>query len=162
VTTQVGALDPRVSASVPAGYSPDMGVMLQNGNCPCWRWINADVREYVDVSDFHALTAPRPLLIQTGRRDGTFSRSLAPFAGDRQVVRRALVAYGKGPLAHYLHYDGHHYHVGGLNPSRATERGVRVPLLDGPPAPDDLAWQADLRTRVVAPTLFDWLQKHLR
>jgi dienelactone hydrolase len=157
VATIAAALDPRLAMSVPAGYSPDMGVMLWHGNHLCFCWLNADVREYVDVSDFHALTAPRPLLIQTGKRDTTFSAFRPPFAGDRQVVRRARAAYGTGPLVHYLHYDEHHYHVGDINPARATERGVRVPVLAGPKALDDIAWQSDTRTKMIAPTLFDWI-----
>src|SRR5262249_34284560 len=67
VTTLAGALDPRFSLSLPVGYSPDMGVMVYNGNHECWRWLNADIREYVDISDFYALTAPRPLIIETGK-----------------------------------------------------------------------------------------------
>src|SRR5262249_35266528 len=112
VSAIVGGLDPRLAMSVPAGYSPDMGVMLYHGNHECWRWLNGDIREYVDISDYFALTAPRPLIIQTGKQDQTFSRFKAPFAADRQVVHRARAAYGNGPLFHYLHYDRHHYHVG--------------------------------------------------
>jgi hypothetical protein len=157
VATIVGGLDPRLAVSLPAGYSPDMGVMLHHGNHACWRWLNADVREYVDVSDFYALTAPRPLLIQTGRRDSTFSALSSPFAADKQVVRRARAAYGDGPLVHYLHYDAHHYHVGDINPSGARERGVRVPVASAPKAAGDTDWQVDARTKVAAPTLFDWV-----
>jgi hypothetical protein len=108
VSTIVGGLEPRLAVSLPAGYSPDLGVMLHHGNCPCWRWRHAELREYVDVSDFYALTAPRPLLIQTGKADHIFSAFRPPFAADKQVVRRARVAYGAGPLVHYLHDDAHH------------------------------------------------------
>jgi hypothetical protein len=97
------------------------------------------------------------LLIQTGKRDFTFSSRPAPFAADRQVVRRARAAYGDGPLVHYLHYDQHHYHAGSVNPTQATERGVRVPVLAGPTALADTDWQSDARTKVLAPTLFDWI-----
>ncbi len=162
VSTIVGGLDPRLAMSLPAGYSPDLGIMLYHGNCPCWRWRHADLREYVDVSDFYALTAPRPLLIQTGKRDDTFSAFRSPFAADKQVVRRARAAYGAGPLVHYLHYDAHHWHAGDVNPTRATERGVRSPALGEPARPGLLDWQLDARTASTAATLFDWVAKQLK
>jgi hypothetical protein len=162
VTTLLGGLEPRLAMSIPAGYSPDLGVMKEHGNHECWQWLNGDVREYVDTSDFYALTAPRPLLIQTGKKDFTFSSFKAPFAADKQVVRRARVAYGKGALVHYLHYDQHHWHAGSINPSGPTERGVRVPVHDQPAAPGSLDWQTDGKTRSIAPNLFDWVGKHLK
>jgi acetyl esterase/lipase len=162
VSMVVAALDTRLAMSLPAGYSPDLGIMLHHGNCPCWRWRHADLREYVDPSDFFALTAPRPLLVQTGKRDFTFSALRAPFAADKQVIRRARVAYGSGPLVHYLHDDTHHWHAGDVNPTRAGERGVRSPVLGDPDKPWSLDWQTDARTKVLAPTLFDWVAKHLK
>ena len=67
---------------------------VYHGNHPCWRWLNADVREYVDTSDFYALTAPRPLIVETGKVDFTFSQFPQPFASDKQVLRRSRIAYG--------------------------------------------------------------------
>jgi hypothetical protein len=162
VSTLVGGLEPRLALSLPAGYSPDLGIMLHHGNCPCWRWRHADLREYVDVSDYYALTAPRPLLIQTGKKDFTFSALRQPFAADKQVVRRARAAYGAGVLVHYLHDDEHRWHAGDVNPGGGGERGVRVPVLGEPARAWSLDWQSDGRTRVVAPTLFDWVARQMK
>ena len=63
VTTWVGALDERFPVVIPAGFSPDLNVMAFHFNHDCWRWQHADVREYIDTSDLHALIAPRTLLV---------------------------------------------------------------------------------------------------
>jgi hypothetical protein len=162
MTTILGALEPRLRMSIPAGFSPDLGVMQYHPNHECWQWLNAEIHEYVDTSDFYALTAPRPLIIQTGKRDGTFSSFNPPFAADKQVVRRARAAYGNGPLWHYLHYDEHHWHAGSVNPSQKTERGLQVPVLWEPDAAHRLSWQTDARTKVQCKTLFDCISQHLK
>jgi hypothetical protein len=163
ITTITGALDPRLALSLPVGYSPDMGVMIYNGNHACWRWLNADIREYVDISDYYALTAPRPLIIETGKRDYTFSRFSSPFAADKQVARRSRTAYGDEAynFVHYLHYDEHHFHVGDVNPTRATESGVRVPDVIEPEAPWSLTWQTSGSTSTDGSTLFDYIGLYL-
>lgn len=160
VTTYTAALDPRLAISIPVGYSPDMGVMKYNGNHPCWGWTNAEIREYLDVSDLLALAAPRPMVLQTGRKDFTFSRLAAPFAGDVQIARRVRAAYGSqsGRFVHYLHYDQHHYHVGDVNPSSATERWLQVPAHPEPPAPFSRGWETDPSTRTDRRTLFQWIE----
>jgi dienelactone hydrolase len=157
ITTIAGALDPRLSLSIPAGFSPDLGVMVYNGNHPCWRWLHADLREYVDASDFYALTAPRPLVIETGKVDFTFSRFAAPFAADKQILRRARLAYGGevSNVEHYLHYDQHRYHVGDVNPTHISETNVRVPEVVEPTATWSYAWQSDNRTFSLRGDLFD-------
>jgi dienelactone hydrolase len=162
VAAIASALDPRVTMSIPAGYSPDMGVMMNyvNGttgrNHECWQWLNADIREYVDISDFFALTAPRPLVIETGRRDTTFSSFSAPFASDKQVARRTRVAYGGeiDNFVHYLHDSQHAFRVGDVGAVQ-RERFVRVPNLTGPVTPHDFNWQLDGGTSVRAPSLYD-------
>lgn len=161
VTSYVAALDPRIKLAIPVGYSPDVGVMRHNGNHPCWEWKNADVREYIDVSDLHALTAPRPLILQTGKQDYTFSRARAPFAGDLQIARRSRAAYGveADRFVHYLHYDEHHYHVGDVNPTRETEKGVRVPVRIEPGADGASGWQSDGATRNTGKTLFELIDQ---
>lgn len=157
VTAITGGLDPRIAMSVPAGYSPDLGVMLYNGNHPCWQWQHADVREYVDVSDYFALTAPRPLLIETGKEDWTYSSRTPPFSSDKQVARRNLTSYNADTVQCnlYLHYDWHHYHVGDINPTSPTEQGVRIPDQLTPAEPWTLTWQIDASTHTIQPTLFD-------
>ena len=179
VATLVGALDPRVALTVSAGFSPDMGVISYHGNHPCWRWLHADIREYVDTSDLQALIAPRPLVVETGAQDSTFSSFQPPFASDKQVVRRTRAAYGRDAtnFLHYLHDDGHHFRVGGLDAlasgvpkadilfpagdANPEQRSVRAPVLIEPELPWSLRWQTDSRTTSVTPSLFDWIDQHL-
>ena len=163
VTSFTGGLDTRFALSIPCGYSPDMGVMTYYDNHPCWRWVNADIREYIDISDTYALTAPRALIIQTGKVDGIFSALPSPFAADKQVARRARAAFGGQAhrMLHYLHYDQHHYHAGDRNPSRPTERGLRVPLVNEPTAPWASDWQSDGGTYLERATLFDFVDLYL-
>lgn len=162
-TTYAAALDPGFSGAVPAGFSPDLGVMSLHGNHPCWMWQHASTREYLGVSDLHALIAPRPLVVETGRTDWVFSSLPAPFAADKQVLRRSRAAYGADvdALAHYLHYDVHHYHVGDVDPVMAVEQGVRVPLEIAADASLPIAWQSDPSTSVLQPNLFSFLDAKL-
>jgi acetyl esterase/lipase len=159
VTAITGGLDPRFPIIVAAGYSPDLGVELYNGNHPCWHWQHGDVREYVDSSDYYALVAPRPLLIETGKQDYSYSQHDPPFSADKQVVRRTMAAYQgvEAPFNLYLHYDKHRYHVGDINPTSPTDQGVRVPALLAPAVPWDLTWQTDPTTATIQPTLFAWI-----
>jgi dienelactone hydrolase len=157
ITTITSALDTRVALSIPAAFSPDLGVLQYHGNHPCWRWLNADIREYVDTSDLFALIAPRPLIVETGKIDTTYSRFLPPFAADKEVVRRARVAYGgeTGNLVHYLHYDQHNFHAGDVNPTHAAEANVRIPEVIQPTAQRSSGWQMDGHTYALRGTLFD-------
>jgi dienelactone hydrolase len=159
VTMIAGALDPRSQMSIPAGFSPDLGVMTYHGNHPCWQWMHADIREYVDPSDFYALTAPRPLIIETGKADFTFSQLHEPFAGDKQVSRRVRAAYGSEAYSfvHYLHYDEHHFHVGDVNPTYMSESDVRLPVVIKPESLWSLAWQTDSQTFEPAGSLLDYV-----
>lgn len=163
VAAITGGLDPRLAMSIPVGYSPDEGVMRYHDNHECWEWLHADIRDYVDISDYFALTAPRPLLIETGKADPSFSSRQPPYSADKQVARRVIAAYGAeaSRFGLYLHYDRHHYHVGDVNPASATERGVRVPELLTPALPWTLDWQVDGSTRTIQPTLFDWIKLYM-
>ena len=159
IATITAALDARVSVSVSSGFSPDLDVVMIHGNHPCWRWLHGDVREYVDASDLQALIASRPMIVETGKADATYSKFSAPFAGDKQVLRRTRVAYGgeTGSIIHYLHYDGHHYHVGDVNPTHASERNVRVPEQIAPIQAWSQGWQTDGGTFALRGTLFDFV-----
>ena len=163
VVSLAGALDTRVTAVVTAGFSPDTAV-FQYRHHGCWEWAWANVNEYVDTSDYHALVAPRALVVETGRLDNTFSIYPEPFASDKQVLRRSRAAFADAPerVLHYLHYDAHNFHVGGVGSAAVLERGVRVPLAIAPVTRWSLDWQDDAMTRVVSPTLFDTLGALLR
>jgi len=157
IATIAGAMDTRIGMVIAGGYSPDMGVMLTRGNCPCWQWVFADIREYVDVSDFEALVAPRPLIVETGKMDPTFSLLTPAFSADKQVVRRARAAYidqgTSGRFVHYLHYDRHHYHVGEVSPGMPA-LGVQAVSIGSPSPPGSLGWQTDGSTFTQAPSVF--------
>jgi dienelactone hydrolase len=134
ISAIMGALEPRIRMSVVQGFSPDLGVVLMHGNHPCWTWMNADIREYVDASDYFALNAPHPLIVGTGRSDNAYSVFPEPFAEDLEVMRRVRVAYGGevSNVLHYLDYDTHRYHVGDINP---TLPEIPINLNVGPGGP---------------------------
>jgi dienelactone hydrolase len=164
VSTITAGLDPRIRMAVVAGFSPDMQVMDRNGNHPCYRWDHADIHEYLDVSDWEALTAPRPLVVETGAADGMFSKFDPPYAADKQVTRRARTAYGPDAprLIHYLHYDVHHFHVGSKNPTNPTRaQGVLETSATEPSAPGDLTWQTNGNTFNRSPSLYDLMNEFL-
>lgn len=158
VATYVGALDERFPVVIPAGFSPDLSVMAYHFNHDCWRWQHADIREYIDISDLHALIAPRTLLVETGRTDSTFSDLAEPFAGDKQVARRSRSAFADVPghFVHYLHYDEHHYHFGDLNPSWLSEQDLRVPTRVQPDVLGPTSWQVDSITLTEPSNLFQF------
>lgn len=158
MTSIVAALDPRVAMAVPACFSPDMHVMDVKGNHGCYRWNHADMHEYLDASDWLALIAPRPLVVQTGKTDPAFSGRTPPFSADRQVTRRARAAYGPdaSKLIHYLHHEEHHLHVGDANPTDpAYPRNVLGVAVIDAVTPGDLAWQTDGSTTVRSRSLYE-------
>jgi dienelactone hydrolase len=175
IATIAAALDLRFSMVVPACWSPDAGVFYHaniNRNIhiepnrpqvpiyhPCGNWVYADNREYVDTSDYHALIAPRPLIVQSGKQDTTYSRFFEPpFAGDKTVTRRSRIAYNNretDKFIHYLHYDGHVYRVGDIN---SPEIYVRVPNIIAPRSLGELEWQTDRGTRDTGKTLFEYIE----
>ena len=63
VTAITGGLDSRIRMIIVGGYSPDMHIMDAIGTHFCYRWLNADIHEYLGVSDYFALAAPRPLVV---------------------------------------------------------------------------------------------------
>jgi len=175
IATYAGALEPRLAAVLPAGFSPDLGLRHNLGRNDtghrCNFWDRADIREYIDTSDLHALVAPRTLIVQTGKKDHTYSTFrphignhtvAAYFACDKQVARRTRAAYAHSPgsFIHYLHYDEHRYHVGVVAPAEpGSQRFVQRPVMVEPPAaePWRVDWQADPQTVDDEKTLFDYL-----
>lgn len=164
VSTITCALDPRIHMGIIAGFSPDMYVMDLNGNHRCYLWDHADIHEYLDVSDWEALVAPRPLVVETGKADFTFSPSHPPYAADKQVTRRAREAYGPSAanLIHYLHYDQHQFHIGGLNPTNpGRPQGVLAAVVTNPVALGDQSWQTDSSTALRSPSVYDLMNEFL-
>jgi len=157
IATIASGLDPRAAMVTVSGYSPDMFVMDRNWAHPCYRWKRADIHEYLDVSDYQALIAPRPLIVQTGQRDFLFSPLPTPWVVDKQVTRRARMAYGNdaAKLVHYLHYDSHGFHVGDYNPMNPSRpRGILATQVIEPSTESDLTWQTDATTYLRSPSLY--------
>jgi hypothetical protein len=156
VTAITAGLDPRIGMALDGSYTPDMYVMDHHANHPCYKWFNADIHEYLDVSDYLALIAPRPLVVETGLVDGTFSAMEPSWASDKQVVSRARAAYGPdvGKLVHYLHYYEHRWHVGDVNPNPGRPRGVLASSVAEPTAPGDFTWQTSSAITQRSPTLY--------
>src|SRR5205085_10520030 len=73
VSLWAGALDTKLGAVVSSGFAGDYGIMANNGAHPCFLWLHADVREYIDSSDLAALVAPRALVVMQGKTDGLYS-----------------------------------------------------------------------------------------
>jgi hypothetical protein len=151
-----------------AGSGTDQNLGRSASGHRCNFWDHADIREYIDTSDLHALVAPRTLVVQTGKKDDTYSSFRARignhtvnayFAGDKQVARRSRAAYASSPdsFVHYLHYDKHRYHTGVVAPrERGSERFVQEPVtVEPPPAhPWSVDWQADSCTTRTEKVLF--------
>ena len=153
VATTAAAFDERIRMVVPAGWCPDLSsdkssATLGNPDgSQAWRWQNANVLDYIDVATLHALIAPRPLIVETGKQDmeHTF-RPIAPFASAKQVLRRTRALYGEDAenVVHYMHEQGHVWQAG-------SETKVQVPVVTGPTRPGDNGWQTDGATRVLQP-----------
>jgi hypothetical protein len=162
--TLLAALDPRIALAIPAGYSPDMDVLLAMGGHNCWQWRYASIHEYVDQADLHALIAPRALLVQTGKQDVVFSSHAPPYSSDLQVMRRSRAAWSasEGTRVNlYLHYDEHAYHFGDRRAGESVGLGVAIaPPTTG--ATSSPAWQTQPTTTTLAPTLFDVIAESLR
>jgi eukaryotic-like serine/threonine-protein kinase len=158
VATLVSALDPRVALTLTAGFAPDLGVLLDNGSHPCFRWEHGDVREYIDEADLQALIAPRALVVETGRADRSLSRWGA--AMDKQVARRARVAWGAETdrYVHYLHDGGARFRVGSVALA-GGETGVRTPVAVEPAEPWSIAWQTDSATALRAPSVYALIEQ---
>jgi Dienelactone hydrolase family len=148
IASYVGALDPRIGVTIPAGYSPDLSVVKYHGNHECYTW-RSDIREYIDQSDVLSLIAPRALIVETGKLDAVFSAFTPPFAGDKQVLRRARIAGGS--VVHFLHSLIHEWRGGGVMFATVIE----------PIAPGDQSWQTNGDTATDGRTLFDYVAEFL-
>jgi dienelactone hydrolase len=133
VASYVGALDPRVAVTIAAsGPAADLSVfkyLRRVGHCV--NWSRADIREYIDQADMLALIVPRPVIVETGQVDRTYSEYAQPFAGSKQMVRRAMMAYGDGPLIHFLHPLGHEYRAGVVTYTVNDDQGSSATATDG-------------------------------
>jgi hypothetical protein len=161
VTTIAGALDARFEEVVPAGWSPDTDLLTAFGSHGCWLWKHGDLREYYDQSDLHALVAPRPLLVLTGRLDPNYSSRVPTFSHELSLVRRSRVAYAgdDARIQHYLHDGAHDYRVGAAPEAQMGPGPGVVVTLAAPSLALDPMWQTVDATVPYAPTLFGALRE---
>ncbi|MEA3365301.1 MAG: alpha/beta hydrolase family protein [Candidatus Hydrogenedentes bacterium] len=101
----LGAMDPRIAATVSAGFLTYMDQMEQN-HCMCWKFDG--LRELVDFPDIYAMIAPRPLQCQNGLQEPRtqFTPDLA-----RKALLEIVPAYrnlgAPGNVELIVHEGGH-------------------------------------------------------
>jgi hypothetical protein len=163
VATLAGALDTRLAAVVPAGFAPDIDIIGWHGNHPCYLWNNGSPLDFYDVADLHALVAPRPLVVEVGHDDESFSDMMPSFSDAKEVTRRSRAAYADAPdrLIVYLHPGPHEYRFGSVLADGTAGAGLTTPALTGPSAPGDLSWATDDSTNTLGVTLVDQLLRFL-
>jgi hypothetical protein len=102
----LGAMDPRMRASVSSGFLTTVANMRQ-GHCPCWDF--PGLTENFDFSDVYSLTAPRALLCQIGQKErapGGFPVEIAERA--LREIQKAYKVFGADALVQLdVHPEGH-------------------------------------------------------
>ena len=101
----LAAMDTRIKAVVSAGFLTVMDQMERN-HCLCWKFDG--LRELVDFPDIFAMTAPRALQCQNGRREPTsqFNVILARYAFEQ--VRPAYLDFNRPENLELDIHDGAH------------------------------------------------------
>jgi dienelactone hydrolase len=162
VTELLAALDPRVTTAVAAGGPPDLSLMPLHGNHPCWQWMHGDATEFIEMSDYLAMTAPRQVVLESGKWDFIYSSHTVPYAVEKENAWRARIAYGDqaANLVHYLHSGGHQYRVGDSTHDDPNPGYIQVPQLIAPPVVRRGSdWEVDGETVSLQQTLFDYLAR---
>jgi hypothetical protein len=110
-TLWAAALDTRIRCAVVSGYLYGYRESLldQHGNCPC-NYV-PHLYEYVDMGDIAALIAPRPLLVETGDKDGLNGASgLGNVRPQVDIARRAYSLLGASDMVtHDIFHGGHRW-----------------------------------------------------
>ncbi len=83
----LGGMDPRIKATVSAGFLTKMDHMEQD-HCMCWKF--PGLRDLVDFADVYSLTAPRPLQCQNGLKEPV-SQFYVPIA--REALKEIQAIY---------------------------------------------------------------------
>ncbi len=83
----LGAMDPRMKATISAGFLTVMDQMEQN-HCMCWKFDG--LRELVGYTDIYSLTAPRALQCQNGLKEG-YNDFFVPIA--REAIKELQTIY---------------------------------------------------------------------
>ena len=163
VTQIVGALDPRVTTAIPSGSSPDLSFMMNHGNCPCWQWVHGDATEFIEMSDYLAMAAPRNVILETGKWDYIYSGYASPWVVEKENAWRARIAFGDeaANFVHYLHSGGHQYRVGDIAGDSRAPAYIQVPELIAPPPVRNRSvdWKVDGETVSLGQTIFDYIAR---
>jgi hypothetical protein len=161
VAAMVGALDPRVTTAIPASAPPDFSMVLLHGNHPCWKWVHGDATEFVEMSDFLSLNAPRRLVVESGKQDWTYSSYALPYALEKENAWRGRIAYGDqgASFVHYIHSSDHQFRVGDSSIETPYPVYIQVPQQIAPPGTRRRSadWEVDGATISLNQTLFDFL-----
>jgi dienelactone hydrolase len=108
-TLWLAALDDRVTVAVISGYlyGYKESLLALSDNCSC-NYV-PHLWEYADMGDIAALIAPRPLLIETGDKDGlNGANGLANVTSQVDVVRRAYRLLGAEDRLYHDIFSGEH------------------------------------------------------
>ncbi|MET0593628.1 MAG: dienelactone hydrolase family protein, partial [Polyangiaceae bacterium] len=163
ITEIVTALDPRVTIAIPASAPPDLALMPVHGNHPCWQWSHGNATEFIEMSDFLALAAPRRVVLESGKTDYTYSSYAWPYAVEKENAWRARIAYGDDAtnLLHYVHSGDHQFRVGDSSDDSPYPAYIQVPQQIAPPVSRrrTIDWELDGETVSIEQTLFDYLAR---
>lgn len=110
-TLWLSALDERITASFVSGYFYTIkSALLHTHKCGCN--FTPGLWKYVDIGDIAALIAPRPLIIETGDKDG-LSGTMGTDGVIQQVdiTRQAYALFNQeDQIEHHIFDGGHVFH----------------------------------------------------
>ncbi|MCP5524938.1 MAG: PD40 domain-containing protein [Verrucomicrobiales bacterium] len=101
----LGAMDPRIRATVSSGFLTTMDQMEQN-HCMCWKLDG--LRELVDYADIYSLIAPRALQCQNGLREGPTDFWVPIARGAMADIRRIYSVMGSDGQVELDEHSGAH------------------------------------------------------
>jgi hypothetical protein len=110
----LGAMDPRMLATVSSGFLTTVANMSHKEHCQCWDF--PGLTDNFDFSDIYSLTAPRALLCQIGKREnqgpGGFPRKPAE-AAMAEIKKAYKVFNAENDARLDVHEGGHEFIVKG-------------------------------------------------
>ena len=107
-TLWAAALDRRIRCAIISGYMYGYKESLLDMSC-CYCNYVPHLYEYVDMGDVGALIAPRPLLVETGNKDGLNGASgLKNVRSQMDIMGRAYRLLGAEALLQHDVFEGEH------------------------------------------------------
>ena len=101
----LGAMDPRMAATVSAGFLTMMDQMEEN-HCMCWKF--EGLRALVDFPDIYAMIAPRALQCQNGREEPETQFNVVLAQEALVQLQPAYTDLGAGDRLELRIHDGGH------------------------------------------------------